>query len=92
MDAKKIWNSLSDDEIDAINAGREEFSEILNGARKVTEIVPADLREKVEDAIEDAIMGGEANGFCAGFYYAAKMFEGVHFGAMLYFRKGGTAE
>lgn len=82
MDAKKIrMEILSDDDQAAIDRSRKQFDYILEPARKLAETVPSDIRNEMIDAVENAIMGGEANGFCAGFYYALQMMEGLRSGA-----------
>lgn len=86
MDAKKIWMEvLSDDDQAAIDRGRKQFDYILEPARKLAETVPSDIRNQMIDAVENAIMGGEANGFCAGFYYALQMMDGLRSGAARYY-------
>lgn len=91
MDAKKIWMEvLSDDDQAAIDRGRKQFDYILEPARKLAETVPSDIRNEMIDAVENAIMGGEANGFCAGFYYALQMMDGLRSGAAQYYAPEGT--
>lgn len=98
MDAKKIWMEvLSNDDRAAIDRGRKQFDYILEPARKLAETVPSDIRNQMIDAVENAIMGGEANGFCAGFYYALRMMAGLEAGTARYYgpihqQKEGVAD
>lgn len=60
-------------------------------------IFPPEVLEDAADAIEYAIMGGEANGFCAGFYYTLRMMAGLEAGAARYYdpihqQKEGVAD
>ena len=91
MDAKRIWTEvLTDDEQAAIDRGRKQFDYILKPLYKQVESFSSDIQEEIIDMVETAIMGGEANGFCAGFYYALQMMDGLRSGAAQYYAPEGT--
>ena len=60
----------------------------LDPAYKLLDYVPPKELAKSTDALDQAVMGGEANGFCAGFYYALRMMKqirGLHAAAEKYY-------
>lgn len=89
MTAKQIWMQiLTEEEEAAIEAGRKEWQHVLDPAYKLLDYVPAKELAKSTDALDQAVMGGEANGFCAGFYYALRLMKqirGLHAAAEKYY-------
>lgn len=95
LDARTIFfEYLTEQEEQAIERGRKEVDYLLEPAYKLLDHLPPNVLEDASDAIELAIGGGEANGFCAGFYYALRMMEGLRSGAVQYYApeqaKGGA--
>lgn len=90
MTAKQIWMQiLTEEEETAIEAGRKEWQHVLDPAYKLLDYVPPKELAKSTDALEQAVMGGEANGFCAGFYYALRLMKeirGLHAAAEKYYQ------
>lgn len=90
MTAKQIWMQIltEEDEL-AIEAGRKEWQHTIDPAYKLLDYVPPKELEKSTEALDEAVMGGEANGFCAGFYYALRMMKqirGLHAAAEKYYQ------
>lgn len=90
MTAKQIWMQiLTEEEETAIEAGRKEWQHVLDPAYKLLDYVPPKELAKSTDALEQAVMGGEANGFYAGFYYALRLMKeirGLHAAAEKYYQ------
>lgn len=91
LDALSIFfEHLTEQEEHAIERGRKEVDYLLEPAHKLLDHLPPNILEDAADAIEFAIEGGEANGFCAGFYYALRMMDGLRSGAAQYYAPEGT--
>ena len=90
MTAKQIWMQiLTEEEEAAIEAGRKEWQHTIDPAYKLLDHVPPKELAKSTEALDIAVMGGEANGFCAGFYYALRLMEqirGLHAAAEKYYQ------
>ena len=91
LDARAIFfERLTEAEEHAMQREHKAVDYLLEPAHKLLDYVPPEVLEGAADAIEYAIMGGEANGFCAGFYYALRMvkdMENLHAAAARYYEE-----
>lgn len=90
MTAKQIWMQiLTEEEEMSIEVGCKEWQHTIDPAYKLLDHVPPKELDESTEALDTAIMGGEANGFCAGFYYALRMMKqlrGLHAAAEKYYQ------
>lgn len=98
LDARAIFfERLTEAEEHAMQRERKAVDYLLEPAYKLLDYLPPEVLEDAADAIGYAIMGGEANGFCAGFYYTLRMMAGLEAGAARYYdpihqQKEGVAD